>query len=1093
MFDVLKKSTIIIQRSSYPTLLLSLFFLFLFAQINAQTIDTYAGQPGGAGYSGDGGYAISARLSYPGRTTVDQFGNLYIPDGNNHVVRKVSASGIISTVAGTGAFGYSGDGGLATAARLWFPNSVAIDSKGNLFILEAVNSVVRKVDAAGKITTVAGNGTKGYSGDGGAATAAQLDNPVDMAIDALDNIYIADKYNKVVRKVNAAGIITTIAGSGVAGYSGDGGPATAAQLTSPDGVAVDNLGNLLIADGQNAVIRKVNTAGIIITIAGNGTYGFTGDGGPATAAQFTVNSPNDLAVDNAGNIYAADYQNHVIRKIDPTGIIITIAGLGQHAGTSGDGGPALAARLWFPTAVTVDACNNLYITDTYNQLVRKISSSSSATVTVQPKDVIVCSNSATSFTIEAVNTATYQWLVNTGAGWVDVPNNVTYTGAKTNTLQITGATPSMNAYTYRCAVANACGVSYSAVATLSIAPTVPPTVSIYTTSTTFCSNYSISFFATPANAGTNPTYQWKKNGVNVGQNSRGYIHENPVTGDIITCTITSIYNCLPINTATSNAITIAVNPVEAPAISITSSTNSVCYGAPITLTATATGAGNNPVYQWKKNGLPVGTNSPTYSSNMFLNNEVITCTVMTRGDCGPPSSATSNSITIILDQGPTPEVTVAATSISICTGDLVTFTATNKSGNPTPIYTWFVDGKEVGAYSTIYSTTTLTNGSEVQCRMTVPQCGGGSTKDYSDPIKIVVNTALNPSISISSDFTNICKNAPVTFKATTAEVGVNPVYQWKINGTNAGTNSKSFTTQNLNDGDVVTCVVIVDATKCFSSSNTTSNSITIKVTTPVRATVNITASVNDICGTKPITFTARTQNAGSTSTYNWLVNGNTLATGNPTFTYNTPVNKDNIQLVVAAANSSCATLSADSSNTITLVVKPVPEIIVSPVDTIVQPGAQVQMRVSIIGNVASYTWSPANAFTNSQNLSPLTLPVLATTTYKLNAVSANGCTTSKEAVLRVVTDLYMPTAFTPNDDGKNDVFRIPPATSITLKEFTVFNRWGAKVFTTRDQQTGWNGKYKGNLSDMGVYIYIISGTDLQGKEVFVKGSVLLMR
>jgi trimeric autotransporter adhesin len=286
---------------------------------------------------------------------VDSAGNLYIADSQNHMVRKVTTTGIISTVAGNETEGYSGDGGLATAAQLKNPTGVAVDSAGNLYILSG--SRIRKVTAAGIISKVAGGGT-GDLGDGGPATASNLGNPTDVAVDSAGNLYIADAYANRIRQVTTAGVISTVAGNGTSGYSGDEGPATAAQLSST-GVAIDSAGNLYIADKGNNRIRKVTPAGIISTVAGNGNQGYSGDGGPATAAQ--LNFPAGVAVDASGNLYLADVYNYRIRKITTEGIISTVAGNGT-SGYSGDGGLATAAQLYYLDNVAVDAAGNLYIT-----------------------------------------------------------------------------------------------------------------------------------------------------------------------------------------------------------------------------------------------------------------------------------------------------------------------------------------------------------------------------------------------------------------------------------------------------------------------------------------------------------------------------------------------------------------------------------------------------------------------------------------------------------------------------------------------------------------------------------------------------------
>ncbi len=342
------------------------------------------GKPGFAGYLGDGGPAASANFSAVQGVAVDGSGNLYVADSSNYAVRKVAAAtGIVTTVAGNGTPGYSGDGGPATSAQLAVPYGVAADGPGDLYFAQGY--VVRKVAAAtGIITTVAGNGTSGSSGDGGPATAAQLTNPTRVAVDGQGNLYIAD--GPAVRMVKAAtGTITTVAGNGTVGYSGDGGAATSAQITAT-AVAVDGSGNLYIGDLSHGVVRKVTAAsGVIATVAGNGTLGDSGDGGPATGAGL---APQALAVDAAGNLYIADFYSQVIpcglncngtvlyneriREVAAaTGIITTLAGDGK-AGYSGDGGPASSAQVNGPLGVAVDSAGNLYVADNGNLVVRML-------------------------------------------------------------------------------------------------------------------------------------------------------------------------------------------------------------------------------------------------------------------------------------------------------------------------------------------------------------------------------------------------------------------------------------------------------------------------------------------------------------------------------------------------------------------------------------------------------------------------------------------------------------------------------------------------------------------------------------------------
>ena len=334
-------------------------------------ITTVAGV-GEMGYSGDGGPAVKARLSYPNDVAVDGAGNLYIADSGNNRVRRVDASGIITTVAGSGEEDYIGDGGPAVEARLKGPEGVALDGSGNIYIAETLSHRVRRVDAAGTITTIAGIGESGYGGDGGPANQAQLYRPKDVTADSSGNLYIADAYNNRIRRVDTSGIITTVAGSGHRGFSGDGGPAVEAHLNRPFDVVVDGADNLYIADTSNHRIRRVDASGTITTIAGIGSEGLFGDDGPAVEAE--LRAPSGVALDDPGNIYIADTYNMRIRRVDSTGIITTVAGSGDTGvgGYSGDGGPAVEARLDTPFDVAVADDGNLYIADSNNKRIRRV-------------------------------------------------------------------------------------------------------------------------------------------------------------------------------------------------------------------------------------------------------------------------------------------------------------------------------------------------------------------------------------------------------------------------------------------------------------------------------------------------------------------------------------------------------------------------------------------------------------------------------------------------------------------------------------------------------------------------------------------------
>ena len=360
--------SLVVNDGAQNSLVASEVSIFLFPN----AITTFAGN-GSAGFTGDNGPAIDASLNNPYAVAVDAGGNLYIADQSNYRVRKVTPARVISTVAGNGVPGFSGDGGLATSASIDSVQGLAVDGAGNVYIADAGNFRIRRVDAAtGLITTVAGSGYGNgvFSGDGGPATSAVL-IAFDVAVDSAGNLFIADTNFHRVRRVDAAsGIITTMAGSGVYGFSGDGGPATDAALAHPISVAVDGAGNVYVSDVTNYNVRRIDAAtGVINTVAGNGVLTFSGDGGPATNAGL---SAYDVTTDAANNLYIADLVNSRIRRVDATTqFISTVAGNGVD-GFSGDGGQAIDASLSGPVGVAVDNGGNIYIVDSNNQRIRRV-------------------------------------------------------------------------------------------------------------------------------------------------------------------------------------------------------------------------------------------------------------------------------------------------------------------------------------------------------------------------------------------------------------------------------------------------------------------------------------------------------------------------------------------------------------------------------------------------------------------------------------------------------------------------------------------------------------------------------------------------
>ena len=405
----------------------------------AQIINTVAGN--GSNIFTTGVAATASGMTYVTRMAFDNIGNYYIPGWGMNQILKVDTSGIITCVAGTGIAGYNGDNILATSAQINNETTcVAVDSANNIYIADIANHRIRKIDAiTGIITTVAGNGTAGYSGDSGLATVATIYSPSYIAFDHNWNLYFSDAYISVIRKINAlTGIITTVVGNGNYGFSGDSGLAINAQLYDPVGICFDNIGNLYVVDNSNERVRKVSTTtGIITTIAGNGISGYNSDGIPAINSE--LHFPMDVTADAIGNIYIADRGNDRIRKVDTSGIIHTIAGTGI-VGFSGDGGLSINAEIDNAEGVNFDAHGNLYVADFQNNRIRKIIFS--FRITPSPSATVSTGTSVT-FTVGNVNdipSPTYQWLVN-GANVGSGGTTYTYTPNNHDSVRCVLTTP----------------------------------------------------------------------------------------------------------------------------------------------------------------------------------------------------------------------------------------------------------------------------------------------------------------------------------------------------------------------------------------------------------------------------------------------------------------------------------------------------------------------------------------------------------------------------------------------------------------------------------------------------------------------------
>ncbi|MEO8761352.1 MAG: T9SS type A sorting domain-containing protein, partial [Bacteroidia bacterium] len=715
---------------------------------NAQIITTVAGDSIG-GYNGDGALATTKYLNNPAGVATDQYRNIYIADAANNRVRKVTVStGVISTIAGNGVFGFGGDGMAATNAKLSAPYSVAVDAASNVYIADRSNNRIRKVNASGIITTVAGTASAGYTGDNGAASAAQLSAPTSITLDAAGNLYIADYNNNAIRKITAStGNITTVAGNGTQGYSGDNGQASSATLYHPTGVTIDAGGNMYIADNGNNVVRKVNTSGVITTVAGNNTQGFGGDNGAATSAQ--LNLPWGVAVIGT-NLYISDYGNFRIRKVNTTGNISTIAGNGTNSYT-GDCGISTAAKLSYALGLTSDVYGNLYISDYSNNGVRKISfNATKATVAGLSNPVKPCSGAG--FILKGSGANTYVW----SGGIIDgvsspAPVNTT-TAAVASNYTVTGTD------TLQC----------SATAVITVSVNINPTIYVPNGNITICAGQAVTLTAlsinTATNAGTVPylaaTFSWTSGVVNgvsfIPAVSSGYI----VTGTDVGTGCSS--------TATAS-VTVVPSTGPLPVISSSSSNAISACGSSAILTA----SGGN-TYTWSP-GSHVGTNysvspnmSTTYTVTGTLNGCIATSTV-------------TQVVNII---------TVASSKDTICSGSSVTLTASGATS-----YTWTTAPSLTTSINPVVATPTVST----TYTITGISPGTGTTTCQSTTlVPLRVRT-----IAVSTNKDSLCNGSAAVLMASGANT-----YSWSTSQSGSSISiTPTITTTYSVTGVAQTCTV----------------------------------------------------------------------------------------------------------------------------------------------------------------------------------------------------------------------------------------------------------------------------------------------
>jgi gliding motility-associated-like protein len=739
-------------------------------------------------------------------------------------------------------------------------------------------------------------------------------------------------------------------------------------------------------------------------------------------------------------------------------------------------------------------------TATSNSITMVVNANGTPTVSIaQNPPGAICSGTSVLFTATTTNTGGGTVIYNFKVNGVSVQN--------TNSNIFTSSTL-LNGNTVKCDISITGGACISATTassntiTMVVNPILTPTVSIASNPTgAICAGTSVSFTATAANVGSGlVAYNFKVNGISVQNGSSNiYTSTTLLNADNVKCDITITGgNCLAANNATTTAIVMVVNPVVTPLVLLTSNASAaLCAGTSIIFTANTSNIGGGIVtYNFKVNGVTVqNTLSNTFTSSTLINGDIVSCAIsIAGGTCLATTTAFSNNITTNITANITPSVSLAALITGpICTGTAVHFAASpNDVGGGTVTYNFKINGISIqNTLSNVFNTTTLVNGDIVTCDISV---SGGicltSNTASSLPMPVAVLPALTASIIITASSTNICAGTSVTFTATPTSEGNNPFYQWKINGINVGANATTFTTTNLNNSDMVSCTLTSNAA-CVSNPISLSNNIPIAVNASPNPSLIVTSSDNNFCPNTPITFTATPSNIGTVAVYQWQLNGSNVGTNNTTYFNNNLANADVVNCMLTTSRI-CTSAPVILNSNVTMVVKPKPIISFNPAAPTILIGIFVTLNANVTGNIATYLWTPSTGLSNTNSNSVIANPT-QTTTYHLKVTSTDNCVSDSSITVKVLTNTYIPNAFTPNGDKVNDVFRIPTTAALrNLQYFIIYNRYGNKIFETTDITKGWDGTFKGTQSGNGAYTYMIKAFDNKG-EVFLKGTVLLIR
>ncbi|MCX6251719.1 MAG: hypothetical protein NTX61_13320 [Bacteroidetes bacterium] len=703
---------------------------------------------------------------------------------------------------------------------------------------------------------------------------------------------------------------------------------TAGPISGPSTVCLNSTGNVysipVLPHAINyvwtlptgaTIVSGAGTNNVIVNFSGSASSGNIwvkglnkcGDPGDSAYLFVTINTnlpipvitgPNNVC-EGPGKVYStASGKTNYQWSISPGGIKTS-------GGTSTDNTVTVTWNVIGTQHVYVNYNDNGCEALTPTDYPVTVTASPAVNVTIGTPSNTVCEGTQVTYTATPTNGGTipaYQWLVNGGGVWPNAPtmSYIPANGDQIFCILTSNVTCSSN------------NPDTSNVITMTVYPPSPVSVTIAASENPVCSGTSVIFTATPTNGGSTPSYQWLVNGTGVSQYAptMSYI---PANGDVVTCILTSSNTiCVSNNPATSNAISMVVNPLNPVSVSISTPNNPYCQGSTVTFTATPTNGGTTPSYSWKVNGIAVGSNSPNYSY-IPANGDLVTCVMNSNIACPNGNPATSNTITMVENTVNQVSIVISTPATTVCSGTSVIFTANPTNGGTTPGYQWKVNGVNNGA-NNFQFTYTPVNGDCISCILTSNLVCASGNPATSNSICMTVNPNLPVSISISTPVTTVCAGTQVTFTAFPTNQGTLPQYQWKVNGVAVGISSLTYSCTPLN-GDQVSCILTSNAT-CPTGNPATSNTITMTVNANMPVSILISASNNPVCSGIPVTYTATPTNGGTTPVYLWKVNGINTGTNSTTYQY-IPVNGDLITCTLTS-NLTCTSGNPATSNTITM-------------------------------------------------------------------------------------------------------------------------------------------------------------------------------